>query len=138
MLCAIDEPDPLRGGGMRRGPYRAARRRRAAREGERPRRRHGPDARHPGARVEERPDGLVIEGPTLTGGTIDSAGDHRIAMSAAVAALDATAPVTITDAACADVSFPGFYDFLAKPAATEETQSTPQSPGSRAGERKRA
>jgi 3-phosphoshikimate 1-carboxyvinyltransferase len=67
-----------------------------------------------GARVEERPDGLVIEGPTrLTGGTIDSVGDHRVAMSAAVAALVATGPVTITDAACADVSFPGFYDLLA-------------------------
>ena len=68
-----------------------------------------------GARVEERPDGLVIEGPTrLTGGTIDSAGDHRIAMSAAVAALVAKGPVTITDAACADVSFADFYDLLAR------------------------
>ncbi|HEY2386683.1 MAG TPA: 3-phosphoshikimate 1-carboxyvinyltransferase [Candidatus Binatia bacterium] len=68
-----------------------------------------------GARVEERPDGLVIEGPArLSGGTIDSHGDHRIAMSAAVAALVASAPVTITDAASADVSFPGFYDLLSK------------------------
>jgi 3-phosphoshikimate 1-carboxyvinyltransferase len=68
-----------------------------------------------GARVEERPDGLVIEGPArLAGATIDSHGDHRIAMSTAVAALVAASPITIEDAASADVSFPGFYDVLAK------------------------
>jgi 3-phosphoshikimate 1-carboxyvinyltransferase len=67
-----------------------------------------------GASVEELPDGLVIEGPTrFAGATIASRGDHRIAMAAAVAGLAASAPVTILDAACADVSFPGFYDLLA-------------------------
>ena len=40
-----------------------------------------------GANVEERPDGLVIEGGALRGGTIDSDGDHRIAMAFAVASL---------------------------------------------------
>ena len=45
--------------------------------------------------------------------TVDSHGDHRIAMAAAVAALVGSAPVTITDAECADVSFPGFYQLLA-------------------------
>jgi 3-phosphoshikimate 1-carboxyvinyltransferase len=71
-----------------------------------------------GACVEELPDGLVIEGPTrLRGGTVDSHGDHRIAMAAAVAALVASGPVTITDADCADVSFPGFYDLLARASA---------------------
>ncbi|MBI3768051.1 MAG: 3-phosphoshikimate 1-carboxyvinyltransferase [Deltaproteobacteria bacterium] len=68
-----------------------------------------------GAHVEELPDGLTIEGPTrFAGGLVDSHGDHRIAMAAAIAALVATAPVTISDADCADVSFPGFYDLLAK------------------------
>ena len=71
-----------------------------------------------GARVEEFPDGLVIEGPArLHGGTVDSHGDHRIAMAAAVAALVARDPITITDADCADVSFPGFYDLLARTTA---------------------
>lgn len=67
-----------------------------------------------GATVEELPDGLVIDGPTrFAGATIDPHGDHRIAMAAAVAALTASAPVTVTDAGCADVSFPGFYPLLA-------------------------
>ena len=71
-----------------------------------------------GAKVEELADGLVIEGPARLGGaSIDPRGDHRIAMAAAVAALVASAPVTITDAACADVSFPGFYDLLARASA---------------------
>jgi 3-phosphoshikimate 1-carboxyvinyltransferase len=68
-----------------------------------------------GAQVEELPDGLAITGSArLTGGRIDSVGDHRVAMSAAVAALVAKAPVTIANAHCADVSFPGFYDLLAR------------------------
>ena len=71
-----------------------------------------------GARVEELPDGLVIDGPTRFGSaTVDSHGDHRIAMAAAVAALVGSAPVTITDAECADVSFPGFYDLLRRATA---------------------
>jgi 3-phosphoshikimate 1-carboxyvinyltransferase len=66
-----------------------------------------------GVRVEELPDGLDIEGPArLGGGSVDTHGDHRVAMSAAVAALVASAPVTITDAECADVSFPNFYATL--------------------------
>jgi 3-phosphoshikimate 1-carboxyvinyltransferase len=66
-----------------------------------------------GVRVRERKDGLVIEGGTgLGGGRIDPAGDHRIAMAAAVAALASRDGVTVDGAACADVSFPGFYDLL--------------------------
>jgi 3-phosphoshikimate 1-carboxyvinyltransferase len=66
-----------------------------------------------GVEVEELPDGLAIEGPAeLRGATIDPRGDHRIAMAAAVAGLVSRAPVTITGAECADVSFPGFYDLL--------------------------
>jgi 3-phosphoshikimate 1-carboxyvinyltransferase len=71
-----------------------------------------------GARVEELPDGLVIDGPArFSGARIDSHGDHRVAMAAAIAALVAAAPVTITDAECADVSFPGFYDLLKRTSA---------------------
>ena len=55
------------------------------------------------------PDGLWIRGAdTLTGGTIDSCGDHRVAMAFAVAALRARAPVEIRDVANVATSFPGF------------------------------
>ena len=66
-----------------------------------------------GADVEERPDGLVIEGGApLHGTTVDARGDHRIAMAAAVAALSASGATTIHGAEAAAVSFPGFWDAL--------------------------
>jgi 3-phosphoshikimate 1-carboxyvinyltransferase len=66
-----------------------------------------------GAAVEERPDGLVIEGrASLRGAVVRSHGDHRIAMALAVAALAASGETSIEDAECADVSFPGFFDLL--------------------------
>ena len=62
-----------------------------------------------GVRVDETPDGATIHGGTpLAGGHIDSHGDHRIAMSFAVAGLRAAAPVTIADCANVATSFPGF------------------------------
>ncbi len=68
-----------------------------------------------GGRVEELPDGLVIEGPTRFGAAhIQSLGDHRVAMAAAVAGLAGSGAVTIEDADCAEVSFPGFYDALGR------------------------
>ena len=55
------------------------------------------------------PDGLWIRGAdALTGGTIDSCGDHRVAMAFAVAALRARAPIEIRDVANVATSFPGF------------------------------
>ena len=66
-----------------------------------------------GARVDELPDGLRIQGGGLRGGAaIDSAMDHRIALAFSVAALAAQEPCTISGAEWADVSFPGFYAFL--------------------------
>jgi 3-phosphoshikimate 1-carboxyvinyltransferase len=62
-----------------------------------------------GADAAERADGLVIRGGTLTGGEVPSWNDHRIAMSAAVAALRAEAPVTIDGAECVKKSYPGFF-----------------------------
>ncbi len=53
-------------------------------------------------------DGMVIHGGTLNGGRVDSHGDHRIAMAFAIAALRASAPITVTDCANVDTSFPGF------------------------------
>jgi 3-phosphoshikimate 1-carboxyvinyltransferase len=66
-----------------------------------------------GAKVEEREDGMVIEGrERFKGASVQSAGDHRVAMALAVAGLSADGGVAIDDTACADISFPGFFDLL--------------------------
>lgn len=71
-----------------------------------------------GAAVEERPDGLVIDGGRpLHGAEVDARHDHRIAMAAAVAALGASSPTTIRGAEAAAVSFPAFWDALESVAA---------------------
>jgi 3-phosphoshikimate 1-carboxyvinyltransferase len=63
-----------------------------------------------GAAIEETPDGAIIRGGVLRGGTVDSAGDHRVAMSFAVAGLVATGQVRIADCANVATSFPGFVE----------------------------
>src|SRR5262249_14639377 len=66
-----------------------------------------------GARVDEYPDGLFVPGgQRLRGGTVDSFGDHRIAMAFAVAGLFADAPVVINNPSCAAISFPRFFELL--------------------------
>ncbi len=66
-----------------------------------------------GAAVEPTPDGMIITGrERLQGGAVTSHGDHRIAMSCAVAALAAAGPVAIADTACTETSFPGFWELL--------------------------
>lgn len=61
-----------------------------------------------GIAVEERSDGLVIEGGRMRGGTVDAAGDHRVAMSLAVASLISDAAIEIERTAEVATSFPGF------------------------------
>ena len=62
-----------------------------------------------GAKVIEIEDGLVIEGPTpLRGGSVDARGDHRIALTFAVAGLISSSPVTIRGFECSSVSYPTF------------------------------
>ena len=61
-----------------------------------------------GVRNEVLPDGLRIEGGPIGGGIVDSHGDHRIAMSFAIASLRAAAPIEIRDVANVATSFPGF------------------------------
>lgn len=71
--------------------------------------------RRMGATVEEFADGMRVAGRSagrLRGATLDPAGDHRIAMALAVAALGAEGPTVIRDAGCVAVSFPGFFDTL--------------------------
>jgi len=66
-----------------------------------------------GARVEERDDGLRVPGnQQLHGAEVDSAGDHRIAMAFAVAALRATGDTLIHGAGAAQISYPEFFTTL--------------------------
>ena len=77
--------------------------------------------RRMGARVQEFPDGLRVEGrgsagagaaTRLRGAEIDPHGDHRIAMACAVAALGADGESVLRDAGCVAVSFPEFFPTL--------------------------
>ena len=61
-----------------------------------------------GVSVDEHDDGMTIRGGRLTGGEVESQGDHRIAMAFAMAANAAEAGVRIVDTACIATSFPGF------------------------------
>lgn len=63
-----------------------------------------------GGRCEEGPDSLSVTGGTLTGGTVDGANDHRIAMAAAIAAIGCTGPVTVLGAECVKKSYPDFWE----------------------------
>lgn len=65
-----------------------------------------------GVRIDERPDGFSIVGGTLHGGTADSCGDHRLAMSLALAGLASPAPVTVRHAEICGESFPSFASIL--------------------------
>ncbi len=66
-----------------------------------------------GVDLEERPDGIRITGKAaLNGCTVQSYGDHRIAMAFSVAALVAEGTTTIDNASCVDISFPGFFEEL--------------------------
>ncbi|HEV2349407.1 MAG TPA: 3-phosphoshikimate 1-carboxyvinyltransferase [Terriglobia bacterium] len=73
--------------------------------------------RRMGAEVEEFEDGMHVAGrQTLNGASIESHGDHRIAMAFAVAGLFARGTTMIRGADCVDISFPGFFDVLAQAA----------------------
>jgi len=63
-----------------------------------------------GARIEETPDGAIIDGGTLGGGEVQTHMDHRIAMSFTVAGLVATAPVRVRDCSHVATSFPGYRE----------------------------
>ena len=64
-----------------------------------------------GGHITETEDGLIIRGITrLKGGTVDSAGDHRIAMSGAVASLVCEGTVTVTGAEAVAKSYPKFWE----------------------------
>jgi 3-phosphoshikimate 1-carboxyvinyltransferase len=71
--------------------------------------------RRMGVEAEELPDGMVIPGrQKFRAATFDSSGDHRIAMAFAVAALRGDGESQIVGAEAASVSFPEFWDTLAR------------------------
>lgn len=63
-----------------------------------------------GGHAEATEDVLTIHPTGLIGGCVDAFGDHRIAMSAAIAATACTAPVTILGAECVEKSYPKFWE----------------------------
>ena len=66
-----------------------------------------------GADIVPTDDGCIIKGvERLKGGHIQHHGDHRIAMSAAIASLVSDGSVTMNDTECCSVSFPGFTDIM--------------------------
>ena len=66
-----------------------------------------------GVNLDERPDGLVIRGPArVTGGTVHSRSDHRLAMALSVIGLLSRRGVQVQEPACVAVSFPGFFRLL--------------------------
>jgi 3-phosphoshikimate 1-carboxyvinyltransferase len=68
-----------------------------------------------GAAVEERQDGMTIEGgKPLRGGNVKSYGDHRVAMALAIGGLASEGGIEIDDADCVNISFPSFFELLDK------------------------
>lgn len=66
-----------------------------------------------GVRVEEREDGMTLRGGRpLEAASVKTYGDHRVAMSLAIAGLSADGGLQLDDAGCVDTSFPGFFDLL--------------------------
>lgn len=68
-----------------------------------------------GANIEATDDGMIIVGPTqLKGAEVDSFGDHRIGMMAAIASLITDGPVTLHNAECISISYPEFFEDMNK------------------------
>lgn len=66
-----------------------------------------------GAAITATEDGMIIEGPTpLHGGVVQTYGDHRIGMMAAIASLITEGTVSLDDPACIAVSYPNFFEQL--------------------------
>jgi len=67
-----------------------------------------------GVRIEPRPDGFAVRGTPARprGGTVDTAGDHRIAMLGAVAGVVSREGVRLEEAESVGISFPGFFELL--------------------------
>jgi 3-phosphoshikimate 1-carboxyvinyltransferase len=82
-----------------------------------------------GVAVEERPDGMIVEGGSIEGGVVDSQGDHRVAMSFVIASLASRSPIEIRNTAPIATSFPDFAAVAAR-AGLELTVGHSRSPAS--------
>jgi 3-phosphoshikimate 1-carboxyvinyltransferase len=67
-----------------------------------------------GGKAKELPDGLIVSGGGLTGGTVDGCRDHRIVMAAAIASIACREPVTILGADAVNKSYPEFFEDFAR------------------------
>ena len=67
-----------------------------------------------GGKAQASEDALTVYGTGLVGGTVDAMNDHRIAMSAAIAATACKAPVAILGAECVGKSYPKFFEEYAR------------------------
>ena len=63
-----------------------------------------------GARIEEKPDGLIVHHSTLHGAELNTYHNHRLVLALSVAALAASSPSTVQGVACAAKTYPTFYD----------------------------
>jgi len=71
-----------------------------------------------GIQARPTPDGMVIRGGQISGGTINSHGDHRIAMAFTIASLCASDPIIIEDCANVATSFPNFVELATRAGIT--------------------
>lgn len=84
------------------------------------------ELRKMGANIEPTDDGFIVVGPTrLMGGSVESQGDHRLAMATTVAALVAQGPTTVYGAEVTADSFPGFESTLQALGAFLEIHGAP-------------
>jgi len=74
-----------------------------------------------GAKIAERPDGLVIEGGRLRGARVSGHHDHRIVMALTVAGLVA-GDTTVDTAEAVSVSYPGFFEEMARIGASVQVR----------------
>ena len=81
-----------------------------------------------GIQVQETEDGASVFGGAFTGGTVASHGDHRVAMSLAIAGTVAASPVTVLDTDAVDTSFPGFVACLRAAGADISIAQAPPTP----------
>ncbi len=83
------------------------------------------EMRRLGVEIREQADGFTVDGGPLTGGTADACGDHRLAMSLALAGLVARHPVTVQQAEILGESYPSFLCTLARIGVTLVTHQPP-------------
>jgi 3-phosphoshikimate 1-carboxyvinyltransferase len=79
-----------------------------------------------GIAVEEQPGGLSVTGGRIRGGAVDSRGDHRIAMSFAVASIGAKSPIDVASTAEVATSFPNFLELAMDVGLRIETENAAQ------------